>query len=204
MTAYLKGEKEFMGKVGDPETYQCHPSRMDPGPSPRSEFMFVPDLMGQMIPGTNMSSISFEGSCFEKIEMSLTYSGEGAEGSVVLDVNATNKRNLYCSDIFLLGNLDTHHLEAYFFAGTHRSVINLPGTNAVNDMQRSGLYTYLFCEGVVDEILSVFTTVKAYLGGFALHGHLPIWSAHVPKYMEDANKEFMRWAVNYTLEERTT
>ena len=136
--------------------------------------------------------------------MKLTYTGEGDSGAVVLETTLAGKRTPLCTDIFLVANEDTHHLEAYFFAGTHRSTLQIPGKNAVANMQRQGLYTYLFCEGVVDELLSVFTSLKAFVGGFALHGKLPLWSPRVPKYMEDANVEFLKWAVNYTLEERKT
>lgn len=71
-------------------------------------------------------------------------------------------------------------------------------------METNGLSTYMFCESVVDEVLSVITTLKAFIGGMGLHGTIPFFQPKVPKYMEDANKEFMRWAVDYELEERNT
>jgi len=37
-----------------------------------------------------------------------------------------------------------------------------------------------------------------------MHGKKPLFDPKVPTYMEKANKEFMRWAINWTLEERTT
>jgi len=57
MTAYLKNEKQFLGNVKNPETYQCHPPKDTPGPTPKSQFMFLPDYMGQMVPGSNMTTI---------------------------------------------------------------------------------------------------------------------------------------------------
>jgi len=46
LTAFLKGEKEFMDKVGDPKFYQCHTHINAPTAKPRDEFMFAPDYMG--------------------------------------------------------------------------------------------------------------------------------------------------------------
>ena len=52
--------------------------------------------------------------------------------------------------------------------------------------------------------LIIITTVKAFVGGLGMHGKKPLFDPKVPAYMEKANKEFMRWAINWTLEERTT
>jgi len=144
------------------------------------------------------------GSCFEKIEMSLTWTGEGDNTQVVLEANTTGKRTPTCAEIFLFGNTDTHHLEAFYFAGNHKATLNIPGKNAREAMQRTGLHAYLFCEGTVNELVSVFNSLKAFVGGFVLHGTRPLWSTKVPKYMEDANIEFLKWAVNETLEIRST
>lgn len=58
------------------------------------------------------------------------------------------------------------------------------------------------CESLVDEVLSTLTTIKAFVGGGGLHGYTEFFQPKVPEYMELANKEFMRWALNWTLEER--
>jgi len=64
--------------------------------------------------------------------------------------------------------------------------------------------TYLFCEGLTTELLSVYTTLKAFVGGLGTKGKVPFFEPKVPKYMEDANVEFLKWAVNYDLKERET
>lgn len=60
------------------------------------------------------------------------------------------------------------------------------------------------CENLKDELLSVITTLKAFIGGMGVHGHVSLFEPKVPEYMEKANKEFMKWAVNYDLVERPT
>lgn len=37
-----------------------------------------------------------------------------------------------------------------------------------------------------------------------MHGYIHMFQPKVPEYMEKANKEFMKWAVNYDLVERPT
>lgn len=37
-----------------------------------------------------------------------------------------------------------------------------------------------------------------------MHGKIPLFQPKVPEYMEMANKEFMKWGLNWELEERKT
>lgn len=112
------------------------------------------------------------------------------------------KRSLFCSDFFLVANTEMFHVENFFFAGTHKTTFKVPGKNAQSDIVHNGLHAYLFCEHLREELLSVITTVKAFVGGLGLHGRIPLFQPKVPKYMEDANLEFMRWGLNITYEER--
>lgn len=65
-----------------------------------------------------------------------------------------------------------------------------------------GLETYLFCEDLRDELLSVFTSVKAFVGGLGVNGKIPLTRPKVPEYMEKANINFIKWAMNLDFEER--
>lgn len=60
------------------------------------------------------------------------------------------------------------------------------------------------CEPLKDEILSVIQTLKSFIGGLGAHGKNPLTSSQVPEYMEEANKEFLKWGVSWDLEERKT
>jgi len=46
--------------------------------------------------------------------------------------------------------------------------------------------------------------MKAYIGGLGMHGKIPLFGPKVPKYMEEVNKEFLKWSINYNLVERET
>ena len=78
------------------------------------------------------------------------------------------------------------------------------GADAIEDLQVNGILTYLFCEDLKDELLSVFTSVKAFLGGLGMHGKVPLFQPKVPEYMEKANVDFLKWSINYDLVERPT
>jgi len=94
------------------------------------------------------------------------------------------------------------HVESFFFHGTHN--LDFKVGTAQMDLEKNGLNTFLFCEDLQDELLSVITSVKAFVGGLGLHGKVPLFDPQVPEYMEKANKEFLKWAVNFDLVERKT
>lgn len=75
-----------------------------------------------------------------------------------------------CSDFYLFGNTEIHHAENFFFHGKHTLTFKAPTEDAIIDLKAFGLETYLFCEDLQDELLSVFTSLKAFIGGLGMHG----------------------------------
>lgn len=71
-------------------------------------------------------------------------------------------------------------------------------------MSKLGLDTFLFCEDFRDETLSVFTTLKAFMGSLGLHGKIPLFQPEIPEYMIETNKEWLLWASDFNFEKRTT
>jgi hypothetical protein len=82
--------------------------------------------------------------------------------------------------------------------------LKAPTADAIVDLKAFGLETYLFCEDLRDELLSVFTSLKAFIGGLGMHGKIPLFDPKVPAYMENANLRFIKWAMNIDMVERTT
>jgi|Transcript_13030 hypothetical protein len=72
------------------------------------------------------------------------------------------------------------------------------------DVGYGGIKAFSFCNGMVAEIESLWNFAKCYLGGLSDHTHWPIIGSHVPKYMEDANKDFLATSMGWALEERQT
>lgn len=54
----------------------------------------------------------------------------------------------------------------------------------------------------MQDIESLFTTLKAFVGGITDHPKWPIIGSHVPPYMEKANVEFIKENLGVTLKER--
>lgn len=164
--------------------------------------MFLPAFTGQLLP-QKAPKISFEGNCFEKIDMEAFYS-KNSPSEVQIVVTTSGKRSALCSDFFLIANTEIYHVEDFFFAGTHKLNFKIPDQIAQQDLMNTGLETYLFCESLQDELLSVIQTLKAFIGGLGTGGKIPLFGPKVPEYMEKANKDFLKWSMNYELVERAT
>ena len=121
-----------------------------------------------------------------------------------IDVETKGKRNHTCSDFFLFGNTEVYHVEDFRREGKHKIQLKVPTEVAKIDMFAHGLETYLFCESARDELLSVIQSLKSFVGGLGLHGKVPLFGPKVPEYMEKANLDFMKWALNLDFEERKT
>lgn len=113
-------------------------------------------------------------------------------------------RDLTCSDSYLFGNTETIHFETFATHGTHTLKFKATGDDAITDLKANGIETYLFCEHLKDELLSVWTSVKAFVGGLGMHGKIPLFDPAVPEYMEEVNKEFLKWSIGFDLVERPT
>jgi len=71
-------------------------------------------------------------------------------------------------------------------------------------MAISGLQVFNFCESAVDEIESLFNTLKMFIGGLSDHPDWPIIGSHVPEYMEKANVKFIKEGLGIDLVARET
>jgi hypothetical protein len=196
LTSYLKNEKVFNQPRDTPSV--CHTHKRNATTDPDAEFVFLPAYVGQITPKN--SKLEFEGNCFEKVEIDMQYT-EGSN-QVEITVKTHNPRNLTCSDFFMFGNTEIIHVEEFWYRGTHKLTFKLPTQDAEVDLSNFGLEAYLFCEPLKDEILSIFTSLKAFIGGLGLHGKVPLFQPHVPEYMEKANLEFLKWSQNIEFEER--
>jgi len=75
--------------------------------------------------------------------------------------------------------------------------MNTPEAQA--DVGFGGIKAFAFCENVVQDIESLFTTLKAFVGGITDHPKWPIIGTHVPPYMEKANVDFIRETIGLEL-----
>ena len=104
----------------------------------------------------------------------------------------------------LFANTEIQHFEVFFFKGTHKLSFQMTTPEAQADVGYGGIKAFSFCDGIIEEIESLWNFAKGFVGGLSDHTKWPIIGSHVPPYMEKANVEFLSEAMGYTLEQRTT
>ena len=202
MTSFLKGDKGFsQPNAKGPNCHTWRDNAKYANKDLEAQFMFLPAFTGQIKP--TAPKVSFEGNCFEEVSFEMKYdAAHPSEFEVIATLE--KPRNATCSDFFMLANTEIYHVEDFFTHGTHTLKFKATGEAAMDDLHANGVETYLFCEDMKDELLSVWTSIKAFAGGLGMHGKIPTFGPKVPEYMEKANLEFLKWAVGYEMETRTT
>ena len=64
--------------------------------------------------------------------------------------------------------------------------------------------TYLFCEDILDETISLLQTIITFMGGMGNHGLIGFFTPKVPDVIRDLNVELLKWTMNFDLVERET
>ena len=151
LTKVFKGEKQFTQPQELSGTdLSCHTWRGGP-PNPDAQWMFAPAFTGQV--ADKIPKRTFEGNCFESITFDFNYIKDSY--TAILDVVTSGKRNHSCSDFFLFANTEVYHVEDFRREGHHVIKFKVPSEAGNEDMFANGLETYLFCESLRDELLSV-------------------------------------------------
>lgn len=144
-------------------------------------YYFVPSFRGQVFKAGD--SIHFGGHCFR--ENTLTFVSL-SDKKAVIEITHSKPKNPFCKESLLIATSRIHESKTSFFARKHRITLHKLKEEDLTEIAVSGIRILGFCENSEKELLSLFKTVKLYLGGFSpKHGH-------VPQYMANANLDFIR------------
>jgi hypothetical protein len=121
--------------------------------------------------------------------------------TTAFQVKVTTAKPAYmlCKDYIMFGNTEFVHFEVFdgAFKGDHVINFNMPTVSEQKDVAFGGVKAFGFCEGIVKGMQSLIKTLSAFIGGLGPDpSKIPkVLGPHVPKYMEEANIEFLRDAV---------
>lgn len=159
--------------------------------------MFLPVFSAQVSESNPVST--YKGHCFDEISFEYV---KVSDTEFDVNVTTSGRSSTLCKDVIMFANTEIAHFEVFFFEGDHKLTFQMNTPEAEADAGFGGIKAYAFCEGVVDDIQSLFTTLKAFVGGISDHPHVPYIGSHVPPYMERANVEFIKEALGTELQER--
>lgn len=195
----VKQAKINKDKLERGHIYKCEDSTH----APDDFFQFLPVYVGSMM--KQNQEITYHGQCFKDLKFSFEYlpSPENPT-SVKVHINARHKKSLLCREHVFLSTTTRHHIEMLFLGRKHTVEFKNLDKEDFDDIRVDGIRTYMFCHGIANEFISVFNTLKLFVGGLGKNPRIPIIGSHVPKYMEKANVKFIDETLGWKLEKRQT
>jgi len=71
-------------------------------------------------------------------------------------VKTGKKTGLLCKESFLFANTEIFHIEVFSFSGDHTLQFKTPTVEAQTDVNFGGLKVFEFCDGLVQDIESIY------------------------------------------------
>ena len=166
-------------------------------------YQFFPVYVGHLM--QDHQEITYSGQCFKEITFKFEYlpSYENPT-SVKVKIQAKKKKSLFCREHLFLSTSTKHHLEELFLARTHTLEFKNLDSEDIDDIKADGVRMFMFCAGISHEFISVFNTMKLFIGGLGDNPKYPIIGSHVPKYMEKANVKFIEETIGWKMQKRAT
>jgi hypothetical protein len=196
----IEQAKIHQTKMLDGSIYKCEDSTHE-----ATDFwQFLPVYVGEL--HAQNTELKYSGQCFTDATISLAFSQSAENGKTNLKVkiDVHSKKSLFCQENLFLTTGDVHHIENLFLPRLHTiEFLNLR-QDELDDIRVNGFLVYMFCHGVSDSFVSLFNTIKLFLGGLGSDPRWPIIGSHVPAYMEKANLKFLEHAMNWKMEPRKT
>jgi hypothetical protein len=186
-------------KLSKGKIYKCEDSTHDP----TDFFQFFPALVGVL--KKDSQTLTYSGQCFEKIEFSMEYLPNVENPtSVKVHVNTSGKKTLFCKEHLFITTPLKHHLEDLFWSKKYEMTFQNMNKDDFSDIKTDGMVVYMFCHGVADTFVSIFNTMKLFIGGIGTDPNWPVIGSHVPAYMEKANVKFINETIKWNMKTRKT
>ena len=180
---------------GENTDYKCD---IRPNVESSNFYYFAPALRG--ILHNEVQNFTFEGSCFKKIEISFSYKNNSTE--IDIKIVSSEKKRFLCKESVFLGTSRLQNIKVLYMSGTFTLKLKNVNQDDRDEIRINGIRFFSFCQGFWASFKSFVKTLSMYLGGLSTNPKLPIIGSHVPKYMENANIEFLNNFLNFTQIER--
>lgn len=166
-----------------------------PGPG---YFKFLAKTQAQIKPET---SVTFGGFCFSRITVSL----RKEVNSFVAQISTEGFiGGFLCGDMVYLSSGKTHWSRIIMSEGIRTVVIPFADLTPleVQSLTKNGMFVLRMCSNVRDVPQSMFMTAKLFVGGWGKRPWLPIIGTHIPRFQQNANRDFVKQLTGYEWKER--
>lgn len=180
-----KHHEKNPAKVKTTKIIQCQPGHPD-------FFKFVSKTVAKLTgEDQKVENPSF---CFKKVRF---YFVKDAFNELTLFISSWGKKDLLCSDSYLVTSGSGFHMATIELPGVHKISFKNLYPDDVEFVKLNGLQIFRFCDSILNFVPNLLLTVSMFLGGLGDNPDIPFFGSHVPMYMQKMNVEFIKHATGY-------
>ena len=162
-------------------------------------FYFAPVLRAKLI---NVGDqFAFPSSCFKRNIATLK---SMSEKSITITLENSQSRYLVCTDLMVFHTSNLNQVKLITLVGKHEITFDNITQDDLDEISLNGIKIFSLCTTISNEIKSLITTVKAFLGGLGTDPNhvLPIMRPSIPEEMVEANLRLLKVFNNYVPKRR--
>ena len=162
-------------------------------------FYFAPVLRAKLI---NVGDqFAFPSSCFKRNIATLQ---SMTESSITITLENSQPRYLVCTDLMIFHTSNLNQVKLITLIGKHQITFDNITQDDLDEISLNSIKIFSLCTTLSNEIKSVITTVKAFLGGLGTDPNdpSPIMRPSIPEEMVEANLRLLKVYNNYTPKRR--
>jgi hypothetical protein len=162
-------------------------------------FYFAPVLRAKLI---NVGDqFAFPSSCFKRNIATLK---SMSDTSITITLENSESRYLICTDLMIFHTSNLNQVKLITFKGIHEITFDKVSQDDLDEISKNGIKIFSLCTTLSNEIKSLITTVKAFLGGLGTDPNhiLPIMRPSIPEEMVEANLRLLKVYNNYVPKRR--
>lgn len=162
--------------------------------SKKDYYYFLPELSANL--KKENAKVEFSSLCFKKNSAELV---KFTKEETVIEIESSDPKSLFCSDSLWISTSNIQHIVKIFRHGKHTVKLKNLTDDDMAEIKVNGIKVLGFCQGFWTELKSFFLSLRLYIGGLGQNTHsvLPVLRPEVPKYMEDANIDFLTRYTNW-------
>ena len=157
-------------------------------------FYFAPVLRAKLI---NVGDqFAFPSSCFKRNVATLQYM---SDTSIKIILENSESRYLVCTDLMVFHTSNLNQVKLITFKGKHEIIFDKISQDDLDEISKNGIKIFSLCTTLSNEIKSLVTTIKAFLGGLGTDPNdiIPLMRPSIPEEMVEANLRLLKVYNNY-------
>ena len=127
-----------------------------------------------------------------------------SDTSITITLENSESRYLICTDLMIFHTSNLNQVKLITFKGIHEITFDKVSQDDLDEISKNGIKIFSLCTTLSNEIKSLITTVKAFLGGLGTDPKhiLPIMRPSIPEEMVEANLRLLKVYNNYVPKRR--